>query len=145
MDSSDIDQIFEKIFTTLEKEIAKKEEEYIPYVNTTITPDYVATPINELKHVGPKRLTIEEYKKRQKKPLTAPTTPPIKKKRRGGRKVKLRRQRKELHRLISITDGEEQKSLFKKLRNLQQEWETAKRPLKRISSSSTANPSLQPE
>lgn len=111
---------FEKEFAELEKDVTSQTE-YIPQGETTEAAVYKPTPIEELRHIGPKKLTIEEYRARQnkRKPTDAVVTPPVKRKRRGGKQVKLRRQRKELHRLIAITSGEEQKTLFKKLRQLQ--------------------------
>lgn len=98
----------------------KEQEEYIPQGQTNEAYTYKATPLAELKHIGPKRITIEEYRKRQQKRSFQEPAPvqQTKRKRRAGRKVKLRQKRKELHRLISISKGEQQKTLFEELRKL---------------------------
>lgn len=121
----EIDRRFDQLCQHFEEELRVIEagverEEYIPEGRINNPETYKATPLTELKHIGPKRITIEEYRKRQqKKNLQEPVpTPTIKRKRRAGRKVKLRQKRKELHRLISISTGEQQKTLFNKLRQL---------------------------
>ena len=72
-------------------------------------PVYIPTP----KSYGPKLLTIEEYKARQRpvRPIELPQAPK-KKRSRGGRSVKINKQKKELRRLIHISTGEQEKQFY---------------------------------
>lgn len=73
------------------------------------------------KHIGPKPITIEQYRRRNKPPTPREPTPveEPKKKTRGGKKQKLRRDRAELHRIIAVTrDLESRKRLLRKLKKL---------------------------
>lgn len=125
MDGANIDEInrrFEFLCGLIEREFAAlketSEEEYTPQGRTTAEVTYKATPIEELKSLGPKRLTIEEYRQRQKKPVVENKPIQPKKTKRGGKKLKLRKQRKELHRLVTIAEGNYKNKLIHQLKQL---------------------------
>ena len=92
-------EIFERL-QNLAKELIIHQEEYVPEPVDKLqqpVPAYVPTP----KKYGPKPLTIEQYKARQK-PRVQIAPPVIKKKKgRGGKLVKLHKEKKELQRLIT--------------------------------------------
>lgn len=69
---------------------------------------------------GPKPLTIEEYRARQKKKVPhTPSPVTIKKKtKRGGKKQQLRKERKELHRLVVFAEGKFKNKLLHQLKEL---------------------------
>lgn len=100
------------------------QEEYVPeYVPAKTSggpeiPIYVPTS----KKAGPRPLTIEEYKKRQKgrqEPEKAETKTIEKRRKRAGRAVKLRQQRAELHRVVPVTtDQKLKRELISKLKTL---------------------------
>lgn len=118
----EINRRFDQLCQHFEEELRVIEAgEYIPEGRIDNPQAYNATPLAELKHIGPKKITIDEYRKRQQQRNKLPeivTVQQVKRKRRAGKKVKLRQRRKELHRLISISKGEQQKILFDELRKL---------------------------
>jgi hypothetical protein len=58
---------------------------------------------------GPRPLTIQQYRDRIKKPTPAAPVNLSKKKSRGGKAVRIRKERAELHRIIPITSNPELK------------------------------------
>ena len=115
-------EIFERL-QNLAKETQKltesiiHQEEYVPEPVDKLqqpVPAYVPTP----KTYGPKPLTIEQYKARQK-PRVQIAPPVIKKKKgRGGKLVKLHKEKKELRRLIQISTGEQKHKFYLQLKSL---------------------------
>lgn len=95
------------------------EEEYIPTTARATRqepPIYIPTP----KKAGPKPLTIEEYKKRQKNQTVAVKEPENRRRQRAGKAVRQRQERAELHRIITITtDRHLKRTLIQKLKEVQ--------------------------
>lgn len=107
----EFDHIFEKYRAIL-------EEQYTPQPVTACQsehPKYVPTP----KTAGPKRINIEEYRKRQQHKLS-PTPPPQKKKRkRGGKALQHRKAKAILYNQLTLaTTKKEKTSLLKKIKAL---------------------------
>lgn len=102
----DIDKIFSKYEQSL--------EEYEPEGKVINCPKYIPAP----KNCGPKPITIEEYKERQQKQKEVKQPMVKKKSRRGGKKLQIKKQRKELLRLIGLTYGQEKRHLYIKLQQL---------------------------
>lgn len=103
----DIDAIFSKYCV----------EEYIPEgANTQKNqPKYTPTPLN----AGPKPLTIEEYLERNQKRKKEEQKRETKKKtKRGGKKLQIKKQRRELVRLIGLSHGQEKRKLYIELQRL---------------------------
>ena len=124
-----MDKQFHEIFERLQN-LAKEtqnltesiinQEEYVPEPvdkPQQPVPAYIPTP----KTYGPKPLTIEEYKARQK-PRIQIAPPVIKKKKgRGGKLVKIHKEKKELRRLIQISTGEQKYKFYLQLKDLTQQ------------------------
>ena len=124
-----MDKQFHEIFERLQNltketqnltESIINQEEYVPEPvdkPQQPVPTYIPTP----KTYGPKPLTIDEYKARQK-PRIQIAPPVIKKKKgRGGKLVKIHKEKKELRRLIQISTREQKYKFYLQLKDLTQQ------------------------
>lgn len=102
----EIEKIFSKYYL----------EQYIPKGGTEGYPECTPTPTN----YAPKPITIEEFKRRTSaKPAPQEINTP-KKTKRGGKKLRLKNEKRDIRRLMGIVSGEEKRQLYKKLRQLEQ-------------------------
>lgn len=95
----------------LDKLFDELNKQYIPQGEDKTAPAYYPTP----KSAGPKALSIKEYRKRQQRRQTKKIQeqkPNNNRRKRGGKKVRLRQEVAELHRVIPITLDRKQKQLL---------------------------------
>lgn len=88
--------------------------EYCPKGQVEKQEDYIPTKITY--KVGPKAITIDEYKSRNSHSPKEPTT--IKKnKKRTGRKYRIRKEQQRIRHLMTLATGEAKRLLYKQLIN----------------------------
>lgn len=129
-----IEDDFQKEVDRIFNRIIKIAEEYKPESikqQGTAPPPYVATPKDELKHIGPKKLTIPELKARTEAKKEAEERHQQKfKKTRGGKRQKLRKEKAEYYRLATIATGSQKNEFIKKAKEIAEQLRLLKQNVK---------------